>query len=208
MNALVDHAQLERVAVRPRHGHRLAAGLIGAALLYATVRYNVFKGVPWVDWPAYTVNKALAVGSLLIIVAAVVRLGRPLARTGVLLGWAGVLALAHSLLSFALLNPTYYTRLFADNRLTAVAGLSLTLGALLMAGLDLGARRAAGWSSRLRHGLLALIAFGSGLHAALPAISTWVQPASWPGGLPPLTLISFLAGSLAVAVWLPHSRAK
>lgn len=187
--------------------HAQAVGLFGVALLYATLRYNVVKRVPWVDWPAYTVNKALAVGALLIFVASVIRLVRPEGRSSALLSWGGALALAHSLLSFALLNPTYYSRLFEGGRLTALAGLSLTLGALLMAGLELGARRSAGWSHVLRHRTLALIAFGSGLHAALPAASAWLEPVTWPGGLPPLTLISFLAGSLAVAFWLPPSRA-
>ncbi|MET0371990.1 MAG: hypothetical protein ABW039_11515 [Sphingobium sp.] len=186
--------------------HRLAAGLLGLALGYATLRYNGFKGVPWADWPAYTVNKALAVGALLIIAAGVIRLSRQSGRSGILLGWAGALALAHSLLSFAMLNPTYYGRLFDTGKLTALAGLSLTLGALSMAGLELGARRASAWSPALRHRTLALIAFASGVHAALPALASWVEPATWPGGMPPLTLISFLTGALAVAFWLPRAR--
>jgi len=187
--------------------HWRAASLLGLALSYATLRYNVFKGVPWADWPAYTVNKALAVGALLIIAAAVIRLARSGRRSGVLLGWAGALALAHSLLSFAMLNPVYYPRLFDDGRLTAIGGLAMALGALLMAAMDVGARRSVVWSHAARHRTLALIALGSGVHAALPGLPSWTAPGSWPGGLPPLTLISFLASVLAVAVWLPRARA-
>ncbi|MCW2393553.1 hypothetical protein [Sphingobium sp. B11D3A] len=182
--------------------HWRAAALLGFALGYATLRYNVLKGVPWADWPAYTVNKALAVGSLILMVAAVFRLRQP-ARSGTpFLIWAGALALTHSLLSFPLLNPIYYPRLFESGKLTGIAGLSLTLGALLMAGLELGARRAGVWSYGLRVRALTLIAFGTGVHAALPAVSTWFEPAKWPGGLPPLTLISFLAGALTLGIWL------
>jgi hypothetical protein len=186
---------------------RLATALFAAALGYATLRYNVFKGVPWADWPAYTVNKALAVASLLMIAATVIRLGRPRARTGTLMGAAGALALAHSLLSFALLNPGYYARLFdEDGKLTFVAGLSLTLGAGVMAAMELGARRSANWSLSLRQRTLALVAFLTGFHAALPAVSSWLEPAAWPGGMPPLTLISFTAGVVAVAALRLHAR--
>lgn len=188
--------------------HWRAATLLGLALGYATLRYNVLKGVPWPDWPAYTANKALGVGALLSMTAAIFRLRQP-ARGGTpFLIWAGVLALTHSLLSFALLDPVYYPRLFQGKKLTEIAGISLTLGALLMAGLELGARRAGVWSHSLRLRTLALIAFGTGLHAALPALSTWFEPASWPGGLPPLTLISFLAGTLTLGVWLSQALSR
>jgi hypothetical protein len=186
----------------PNRDHALALALLALSLVYATVRYNVFKGVPWPDWPAYTVNKALAVGSLLLIALSVLRLARRKGRTAILLAWAGALALAHSLLSFALFDPRYYERLFADGKLTFSAGLSITLGVLALAVMELGARKSAGWSPGLRHSALAVTAFGSGLHAALPAVSTWLEPATWPGGLPPLTLISFATGTAALIAWL------
>ncbi len=181
--------------------HRLPAILTVLTMIYATLRYNVLKGVPWSDWPSYTLNKAFAVGSLLAIVAAVIRLARRGNGSTTLLVWGGVLALAHSLLTFALLDPIYYPRLFHEGKLTAAASVSLTLGALLIAVMELGARRAANWSPRIRQASLALIAFGTGIHAALPATSTWLNPAAWPGGLPPLTLISFVAGGVSLLVW-------
>lgn len=185
---------------------RLTAVLFAAALGYATLRYNVFKGVPWADWPAYTVNKALAVASLLMIAATVIRLRRPGKPTSVLMATAGALALAHSLLSFALLNPLYYARLFDAGKLTLAAGLSLTLGAAVMAVMELGARRSHRWSLPTQHAALALVACAAGVHAALPAIATWFDPATWPGGLPPLTLISFVAGVIAAAAWRLRAR--
>lgn len=188
-------------AGRARSEAKLTAALFAAALGYATLRYNVLKGVPWADWPAYTINKALAVAALLMIAATVVRLRRPDKPTSVLMATAGALALAHSLLSFALLNPGYYARLFDAGKLTFAAGLSLTLGAAIMAVMELGARRSDRWSVPVRHAALALIAFATGVHAALPAVATWFEPATWPGGLPPLTLISFVSGAIAIAAW-------
>jgi uncharacterized membrane protein YqjE len=175
--------------------------LSAAAIIYATVRYNVFKGVLWADWPAYTINKALAVASLLMIVASVFRMRRPGRPVSTLMLTAGGLALAHSLLSFALVNPGYYERLFADGKLTFLAGLSLTLGAGIMAVMEIGARRGRVWSPGIRHNALALTAFATGVHAALPATASWITPATWPGGMPPLTMLSFLAGVCAIVAW-------
>ena len=188
--------------------HLFSAGTLGAVLAYATLRYNVFKGVPWPDWPSYTLNKALAVASLLLIAAAVWRLARRGAGTGTLLGWAGGLAFTHSLLSFALFTPLYFPRLFDAGKLTFSAGLAITLGVGAMAAMELGARRSGPWSPGLRHAALALIAFVSGIHAALPALTTWVDPATWPGGLPPLTLISFLTGTIALIVWVIRTLSR
>ena len=179
----------------------LVTGVAAASLGYATLRYNVFKNVPWADWPSYTLNKAIAVAALLLIVLSVARFGLRGRSTGTLMVWAGGLALTHSLLSFALLEPAYYPRLFVGTKLTLLAGLSIMLGAALMAVMEVGARRSSRWTRPVLHGALAVTAFAIGLHAALPAVSTWLTPGTWPGGLPPLTLISFISGSAALIIW-------
>ena len=37
-------------------------------------------------------------------------------------------------------------------------------------------------------------------HAALQGVEVWLHPAGWPGGMPPLTLIGFLAALGAAAL--------
>lgn len=197
-------------ALAPRRSasraHAVAGAALGAATLYATVRYNAFKGVPWADWPSYTVNKSLAVASLLLIAIAAVRLARRRGATGTLLAWSGALALAHTLLSFALFTPGYFPRLFDGARLSAAGGVSVLLGAAAMAAMELGARRAGGWSPGWRGAALALTALASGVHAAVPGLASWFDPQGWPGFLPPLTLISFVAGLVALAAWARSLR--
>jgi hypothetical protein len=176
-------------------------GIGGGSFAYATLRYNVFKGVPWTDWPAYTLNKALAFAALALIALAMFRLAAR-RSTGTILAAGGAFGLVHSLLSFALLDPVYYPRLYDSGKLTFLAGLSLTLGAAAAAAMDIGARKSGSWRPNQRHAALAAIAFGIGLHAALPAFSTWIVPATWPGSLPPITLLSFAVGTLAAAGWI------
>jgi hypothetical protein len=187
------------------------AGLVAvvflAALGYATLRYNVFKGVPWADWPSYTLNKALAFTSLILVAAAVFRMRRPGLRTSAIMIAAGVLGLAHSLLSFALLTPLYYAKLFEAGKLTFAGGLSMTIGVAAAVVMDLGARRSALWTPGQRRTALALLAFAVGVHAALPNFAAWLTPNGWPGGMPPITLLSFLCGvaALTVRARRPHA---
>lgn len=189
---------------RDRSWAVVAVAILGT-LAYATLRYNVFKGVPWADWPAYTLNKALAFSALVLIALAVVRLGAG-RRTSIVMASAGALAFTHSLLSFALLNPLYFPRLYLDGRLTFAAGLSLAIGVAATAAMDVGARRSTTWPANRRHAAIALIALAVGLHAALPAFASWIAPSTWPGWLPPITLLSFLCGCAALIIWVRHSR--
>ncbi len=183
--------------------HRIVGGSLALALGYATVRYNVFKHVPWADWPHYVVNKALALAGLILIALSVLRLARRGGTIRRLMAWAGGFTSAHVLLSLALLRPEYFDKLFVDGKLTAAAGWSMLLGAAAWAATEVGARRAHQWRPAVRGELLALIALVSGLHAALPSIGGWFAPATWPGGLPPITLISFAIGLIA---WLAIRR--
>ncbi len=211
-NCLARAALEEPRAVEPalaqsdpaRRDHYIAMASLGVALTYATIRYNVFKHVPWADWPGYVVNKALALAGLALIGLSVLRMirsGRTIRRFMV---WAGGMTLAHVLLSVALLKTDYFAKLFADGKLTFLAGWSMLLGAGAYALLEIGARRSRQWDTAARLEVLALVALLTGLHAALPSVASWFQPAIWPGGLPPITLISFVIGA---AVWaLVHVR--
>ena len=174
--------------------------LLGS-VAYATARYNIFKGVPWNDWPAYTLNKALGLSALILLVFAVSRKGsadgHAIGRT---LGMSSVFASMHVLLSLTLLSPAYYENLFLQGRLTGAAGLSMLLGALAAAVMAAGktAHEASDATRGVRR--LAVLALVVGLHAALQGFPGWFAPSRWPGLMPPITLISFLLGLTAVAV--------
>ncbi|KKO17939.1 MAG: hypothetical protein BROFUL_03390 [Candidatus Brocadia fulgida] len=51
-----------------------------AAAAYATLRYNVFKGVPWSDWSTYVMNKAVALSALAFMALEVFRSRRYLIK--------------------------------------------------------------------------------------------------------------------------------
>lgn len=183
----------------------LVAGVHAAALAYATARYNVFKGVAWSEWPSYTLNKSLALAALALVVVAVFRTGRPGAGpVRPVMAAAGGFALAHVLLSLALLGPAYYAKFFDGQKLTAVAGAAIALGAASAVLFHVGRQEASGWSPVRRYDALAAVAFIAGTHAALPGFSGWFEPSTWPGGLPPITLVSFALGVAALGLRLRY----
>ena len=168
-------------------------GITAASLAYATLRYNVFKGVAWSDWPVFVLNKAIALSSLLLLVAWILRNRRPAEASGApLLAAASMLALAHAGLSLIVLTPAYFPAFFEESRLSWQAGVALALGVATAIRLSVVARPGHAHLSRLRG--LGLIACAAGCHAALFGYSSWFTPTAWPGSLPPITLVSFAAG--------------
>jgi hypothetical protein len=167
--------------------------ITAASLAYATLRYNVVKGVAWSDWPVFILNKGLALSSLVLLAAWILRHRRSTeASEPALLAAASRLMLAHIGLSLVVLSPAYFPAFFVDGRLTWQAGAALATGmsaAVALAGVS---RPGRAHRSRLRG--LGLIAFAAGCHAALFGYASWFTPAAWPGYLPPITLVSFAAG--------------
>ena len=178
--------------------------LLGSAV-YATARYNIFKGVSWNDWSTYTLNKALALSALLLLAFSVIRKssakGNPNGRT---LYMASVFASMHVVLSLTLLSPAYYESMFVQNKLTAAAGVSMALGAVAAAVMAVGKRTHGAQDTDGGVRSLAILAFVVGLHAMFQGVGGWFAPSKWPGMMPPLTLISFLLGLAAVTIaWWP-----
>jgi hypothetical protein len=176
--------------------------LLGSAL-YATVRYNIFKGVPWDDWPLYTLNKVFALSSLFLLLFSVISKRSAKGYSNIRdLYMASVFAAMHVMLSFVLLSPVYYEKFFLEGELTASAGLSMLLGAVATVAIvvDLTIHGNRNTKERIRY--LGLLAFMIGLHALLQGFEGWFAPLTWPGMMPPITLISFLFGLAAVSIAL------
>jgi hypothetical protein len=180
---------------------RTAYAIALCSLAYATVRYNVFKGVPWSDWPVYVVNKAVALSSLLLLLAWILRarLG-PDESSSSLLSLARRFALVHAGLSLAILSPAYFPTFFSGGRLNGPSGLSVVIGVMAASGLYLRSRPAVSWPAKVRS--VGVIGLMTGIHAMLNGYGSWLVPATWPGYLAPITLIAFAAGVMCLGASL------
>ncbi|TNF29727.1 MAG: hypothetical protein EP329_15075 [Deltaproteobacteria bacterium] len=168
--------------------------LLGSAC-YATVRYHGFKGVPWADWPTYTLNKILAVSAVVLLLLAAFRRRRGAASAGPLLAHTAVLTALHVTLSLVLLSPAYFAGYYAAGKLTAVAGVAMTAGAGALVWMMRGPL-----TGREARGGLAVLAALTVAHTAVQGFEGWLDPGRWPGGLPPITLLSTILAAAALAV--------
>lgn len=166
--------------------------------------------VPWKELPFYTINKAFALSSF-ILLSFNFSLG-PMKNIGIriadrwlnsrkVIGGTGfVLAVAHSLISVLIFTPAYFQKFFTDeNTLTLNAGLSMLAGVfslIILWGYN------ASFQTYLRENeafikfitsrnfLLAAFVLG-GLHLFFMGYESWFNAAVWHGGLPPITMIGF-----------------
>jgi hypothetical protein len=178
-----------------------------ACALYATLRYNVFKGVAWSEWPIYTLNKVFGLSALLLLMIYAIqrRRGQDQAK-GSLLSSAWILMLIHSGLSLAILKPAYFVKYFQADKLTWQGGFSMLFGVLAAVGVHKYCRFCEQCSPASLAVKMGGLAFLTGVHAALLGYAGWFQPATWPGHFLPITLISFVAGSVALAAALWPQR--
>lgn len=186
---------------------RLIAAVVAISSVYATLRYNVFKGVPWSDWPHFICNKVLAISALVLIAIAVRRLAArrpgPIRR---LMATASGFALVHTFVSLALCRPEYFDKFFAGPKFSLSGGTSMLLASAAMALLLWGKGRPGSVQPSVAATALAIVAMLSGLHAGVPSMSTWFAPRTWPGFMPPITLVSFVVGLFAFGTALARHR--
>ncbi len=191
----------ENAAMRDR---KLVAGLTAAGLAYAVVRYNVFKGVPWDQLPVYVTNKAIALVGLVLLGLSRVVVDRQRRKS---LGLTGAAFVAvHVILSLAPSWPTAYAGFYDGGTLTSYATLSVGAGALGSAGLlwlfyatVFRPRRDEPHRTSLVPGLGRAVLVLTALHVGLIGIRGWFDLSTWPGSLPPITLLSFAAAGVLLA---------
>ncbi len=190
---------------------RIILIVILLSVLYAVMRYHILGPVPWKDFPFYVLNKGISL-SAFILLTLNFSLG-PLKNLGARVpqGWLNarkalgmtgfLLVLLHAMIAFLLFKPTVYGKFFEENgTLTLMAGLSMLAGVIGFVIL---------WAYNLsfqtflredkafikfitsRSFLLIALFFGV-LHIFFMGYQGWGQPATWHGGLPPITLVAFI----------------
>lgn len=185
-----------------KFGTRIILFIFFGSTLYATFRYNIFKGVPWTDWPLYVLNKSFAVSALILLVLAIFRYRNNQPKSNKqILNVASFFLILHILISTSLLNPAYCAKFSVDAKLTLPASISILLGAIATA-LFFRNSISKGLEERRNEKIkyLTIVSLFVGFHAGLQGYLSWFSPNTWPGYLPPITLVSFLLGLSALLI--------
>ncbi len=200
-------------------------GIWGVCLLYAIVRYNVFKGVEWIHLPLYIVNKSFAFGGLSFIAASYLsgkwikvyagdeKRRRSLAK---FLGLSGLYFIGmHVFASLAMLSPIYYEKFFLETgKLNLIGELTVLFGivgvgflmfpAVTTLPLMYEALGGVRWQRAQRMGYWTLLIAAG--HTLVMGYGGWFDTSTWPGGLPPITLLGFLVAASALTAKLLSRR--
>lgn len=176
---------------------------------YAYIRYVYYKGVDPIHIPMYILNKTFAVSG--VILMSMSYLGGPLAfawpglfysqlvkrKYYGLLGFA--LTCTHLLCNAAIFGQAYFKKFFLPSgKLNFTGELSLMFGTLTTLHLAFIALISIPviqnhmdqkqWRFIQKTGMVALL--GVVGHVAAMGFKGWLKPETWPGGMPPLTIVS------------------
>ncbi len=197
------------------------------SLGYAVLRYHIMGAVPWKDFPLFIMNKAVALCAFTLLsfnfsLKPIKKMGINIPESWItgrreLGAFAGMLMFIHGLMSFLIFNKANYSKFFEQNgTLTLLAGISMLGGILLFSLLfvyslsfSVFLKNESPLISLLkgRVFLLVLMVLG-GMHLFFMGYSGWLKPSTWHGGLPPISLVSFVFLLLSVLVHIIPKKKK
>jgi len=169
-----------------------AVTVISLTLAYCIVRYVGFGEVEMNNLPAFLVNKATALTSVICLCLFMnsLRTNNKTAR----FFWGKAffhLSMIHCGLSLALLSPDYFSAFYTvdKHRFSLWGELAVLVGVI---GFYISATCTQYASVQLRHRCYQCVLVMAGLHVAFMGGAGWLTPMDWYGGLPPITFISFI----------------
>lgn len=187
-------------------------------LVYAITRYNIFGQVAWSHVPLFILNKSLSMASTVIFLLATFSKyakegGRLKHQTIIYKGFVSIAYLfvfLHVLISVILIGPIYYPKFFSSDGFysfsSELALLSGVMGFYFFTILVLSKSpnikkiifvTTHPWVYKTSFICVVVMLFM--IHCLLIGASSWASPNTWPGFIPPISLLSFIV--LAVTLF-------
>lgn len=192
--------------------------LLGLPLSYAIFRYHVAAGVDWSHFPLYIANKAVALAAVFALGASyllgkTIRVYDDAEKRLILIKFCGLVGFSfasiHGVMALLLFSPRYYPKFFLDDgKMNLTGELSMIFGVLSLWCVAVTAiaslpfmREAVGaerWQRGQRMGYVSLGLVAA--HTMVMGASGWFAPERWPGMLPPISMVAFIAAVIPVLV--------
>ncbi len=193
--------------------------VFGFSLAYAVVRYHFAGEVPWRHFPLFILNKATSLAAVIFVsssylIGKIIRWhNRDKALRLVVIKFCGLmgffLAAVHAFFSLCLLSPAYYGKYFDNGgRLNLQGEIAMTVGVLglffllspAVTTLPMMPKAIGGWrwkrTQRAGYVALALVV----VHLVVLGVAGWLAPASWHGGIPPVSLVAVVVALVPLLV--------
>jgi len=193
--------------------------IFGACLAYAVVRYHIAGDVAWRHFPLSILNKIVSLAAVFFVGASYL-IGKvirwydddPKLRL-VVIKFCGLLGLflaaIHALMSVLLMTPSYFGKYFeANGKMNLQGELGMAVGVVALFFLlspaittlptmpkALGGWR---WKRSQRVGYLALLLVS--VHLVVLGLKGWLTPQAWTAGMPPVSLVAFVAAVIPLLV--------
>ena len=169
--------------------------------LYTVIRYVVFGNISPIHMPVYLLNKSVSMASSFLLLCAAVHHAK--ARTKNIKLW-GMLSLhcafIHILLSLSILSVAYYPKLFGTDQMNLSGEITVLSGVLAAyCYWNIHSRKSFFIQQRRLQLLSAFFITG---HLAAMGFTGWLNVERWPGGLPPISLISCLFAIISSVLFL------
>jgi len=195
------------------------AVVFGGSVAYAIARYHLVGDVEWRHFPLFILNKATSLAAV-IFVGSSYLIGKLIrwydddkALRLVVIKFCGLmgffLAAIHAFMSVAILRPSYFAKYFDDvGRLNLQGELGMAAGVLglffltspAITTLPMMPKALGGWrwkrTQLLGYAALILVA----LHLVALGLKGWLAPRGWTAGLPPISLLAFIAAVVPLVV--------
>ena len=169
--------------------------------LYAIIRYVIFGGVSPIHMPAYVLNKSVSTASVSFLFFAALSHAKGRVEKVIFWGTASLhFAYIHVLFSLALLSSAYYPKLFDAEKMNLTGEFTVLFGVLAAYCFWL-ARTGKSVLMRLRIPQVLSSLFVAG-HLVAMGFGGWLKVGKWYGGLPPISLISFVFTAISLALFL------
>ncbi len=169
--------------------------------LYTIIRYVIFGHVSPNYMPVYLLNKSVSKASVVLLFCTALSHTKDQLGKIKFLGTASLLsAYIHILFSFAILSSAYYPKFFDMEKLNLSGKVTILFGVL--AALLFWSIRSVRSAFMVRRKFQLLSGLFVAAHLVTIGFIGWLKVEKWPGGLPPISLLSFVFAIISLVLFL------